>query len=426
MKYLLLLTALAAPLLHAQVGYLEGPTPFQFPEILDGVIAATTTRLVYAVYRNPDGSKTLIIDVETCRSYSGLIDEENCDQPVVKSPALANYIKNSKDSFDKNYAEDVRRYEIKGVPAAASGNPQLIVLNGTGNNSVFLRDLKTFAASNTVLLPDGMSQTFGVRPVSTGVAREVWTHHSTITGTGGQMLVTDLASGRNAATISINTPRNFSADQILFSNSGKTAYVVCREQDADATGDFAALRIFDADARTLKSTARLPLVQVDFAMMAPDGLTIYLIGKGSLGREQITYYDVLSGTAELSVFAQEPLAGAVGLFNPLFPLDKPQLHPDGNRLFILHNFQVRAASIDSAYAVSVFDLAQRKVASKFPLTFANGGKGRKMELSQDGTQLTILSDKGEVQFMDPISGLVFGGFQGPDTTVDIFTTPLIP
>ncbi len=353
---------------------------------------------------------------------------------------IGNDIKRVSDDFNKQYADYDKQIDFNGIlegsgqgssplPRFATvANPQLIALNGNGDNNVSLFDLKTYAQTNTVILPSGLNQTFGLRPTRTGLSREVWTHH--FSATGGQIVISDLAAGRIAGTIPINTAQNFTAVDIVFSNNGRTAYCVSTEQTADADGNFAAVRIFDADTRTLKSTARLPMVQVDFAMMAPDGLTIYLIGKGSLAREQIAYYDVVSGTADLRTFAQEPLlnatGGPTGLFNNLFPLGRPQMHPDGNRIFILHNFQVRGGSLATANAVSVFDLSQRKVASKFPITFANDGKGLKMELDQDGTRLSILSDKGQVQFMDPISGTVTGGFQAPATTIDIFTTPLIP
>ncbi len=359
---------------------------------------------------------------------------------TIANPKIISDIKRISDDFNKKYADFDKRIDFNDTLSAAGpaasplmrfatvANPQLILLSGFGDNNVSLFDLKTYAQSNTVILPDGMSRTFGLRPTRTGLSREVWTHH--FSTTGGQMVISDLAVGRIAGTIPIATAQNFTAVDIVFSNNGKTAYVVSTEQTADADGNFAALRIFDADARTLKSTARLPMAVVDSAMMAPDGLTIYLIGKGSLFREQIGYYDVLSGTADLRTFAQEPLLNAAGaptgLFNNLFPLGKPQMHPDGNRLFILHNFQVRAGSTATAYAVSVFDLSQRKVVSKFPVSFASDGKGLKMELDQTGGRLTILSDKGQVQLMDPISGTVTGSYQAAATTVDIFTTPLIP
>ncbi|MEO5927025.1 MAG: hypothetical protein ABIR70_24630 [Bryobacteraceae bacterium] len=415
MKYFLLVLFFVWPAFgQSEHGHGEGP----FVKNWD----TTDTSFESLVWQvDVSGSKaTLSLEYKVCSKQP----PTSCKVADTRGREIINYIQKVVEKFNSDYADFDRRVDFNA--ATASTNPQLIALSGYGDNNVSLLDLKTNVKSNTVILPDGMSQTFGVRPVSTGVSREVWTHH--FGSTGGQMVITDLAAGRIAGTIPANTTvaTSFTAVDIVFSNNGKTAYVISTEQAPDADGNLAGLWIFDADARTLKSKGRLPILQVQSAVMAPDGLTIYLIGRDVRGQEQIAYYDVLSGTADLRALVQEPLVGAVGLFNDLFPLGRPQMHPDGNRLFILHNFQVRAGSIDSAYAVSVFDLAQRKVVNKFPVTFANGGNGRKMELNQDGTRLTILSDKGQIQFMDPISGLVIGGYQAPATTFDIFTTPLIP
>ncbi|MEO5925695.1 MAG: hypothetical protein ABIR70_17880 [Bryobacteraceae bacterium] len=424
MKYLLLVITLITPLCgQGEAGVVEWNTFKEFR--VDGIL---TGYLNWSISRNSDGSKSLVFDTWNCDDLIRDGNDDRCIYVESSQPKLFGELKKVLDYFQKKYADDVRHLDLNGrrVFATATSNPQLTILNGFGDNSVFQLDLKTLTFSTPVILPNGMSPTFGLRPTLTGDSREVWTHHSN--STGGQMVVTSLETGRIEGNIPVNTTAatNFSAVEIVFSSSGDTAYVISTEPTVDANGNSAAMRMFDATTRTLKSTARLPMVQAASAATAPDGLTLYIFGVDKLSREQIIYYDVLSDTADLSALLQEPLVGAVGLFNSLFPISTPQLHPNGNLIFFLHNFQVRAGSPATAYAVSVFDLAQRKIVNKFPLTFANDAKGLKLELSQDGTRLTILSDKGQVQFMDPISGQVIGVYQAPSAPLDIFTTPLIP
>src|ERR1019366_9105722 len=96
--------------------------------------------------------------------------------------------------------------------------------------------------------------------------------------------------------------------------------------------------VFDTATRTLKST--LPVsFGPEGALMAPDGLTLYV-----LGFFKMAYYDVLSGTADLTValpFSYVP--GTVFI------------HPDGTRLLI------------GGSQLSIFDLTTRKITSNFTI-----------------------------------------------------------
>ena len=111
---------------------------------------------------------------------------------------------------------------------------------------------------------------------------------------------------------------------IVFTNDGSTALEAFQFFSPDSTGNSGALVAFDAVNRKVTSTLLLkngPSALV----MAPDGLTAYLLSNNG----QITYYDVLSGTADLSVSTFTPgLAGG-------YPGSSANVfaHPDGTRLF---------------------------------------------------------------------------------------------
>jgi WD40 repeat protein len=119
--------------------------------------------------------------------------------------------------------------------------------------------------------------------------------------------------------------------------------------------------------------------------MAPDGLTAYIIGSQS---GTIAYYDVLSGTADLTVTRIPSFTGQVFI------------HPDGTRLFW------------DAGQLEVFDLTTRKIVNEFkfglPTTSATS-----MQMSQDGSKVYVGNGLGAVVILDTRYGNVLGTFQSP-------------
>jgi hypothetical protein len=122
--------------------------------------------------------------------------------------------------------------------------------------------------------------------------------------------------------------------------------------------------------------------------MAPDGLTAYLLSNAG----EITYYDVLSGTADLSVSTYTPgmSGGYPGLGTSVF------IHPDGTRLFWNVGTQL-----------DVFDLTTRKVTNQFnsglPTTSAAS-----IQMSQDGSTVWFANGAGNLAIVDTRYGNVLG------------------
>jgi hypothetical protein len=148
----------------------------------------------------------------------------------------------------------------------------------------------------------------------------------------------------------------------------------------DSSGNEGALLVFDAFNRKLTSTLQLK-TDPSALLMAPDGLTAYILN----GAGTITYYDVLSGTADLtaSTFASGSSAG----YNAS---GQVYAHPDGTRLFW-----------SSGGELQVFDLTTRKVTNRFsfglPSTIAASAV---MSMSQDGNRVYISDLLGDVVVLD--------------------------
>ena len=129
-------------------------------------------------------------------------------------------------------------------------------------------------------------------------------------------------------------------------------------------------------------------------VMAPDGLTVYLLSSGG----QITYYDVLSGSADLSISTYTP-----GKNDGYNGVSKVFIHPDGTRLF-----WATGPFIES------YDLTARKVTAQFnsglPTTSAST-----LGLSQDGTLATLSNGQGNFVILDTQYGIVQAAttFPGP-------------
>ncbi len=385
MKRLLLTLAFASPLFaQSIVGWIEGPKDFDFK------YHGHDATLNYGVWQNSDGSKTLVLEVRDC-------EFQQSDQPCPKLDESAarpiTIVQLTVAKFDAAYAEKVRHIQFL---ATATRNPQAIILDGYSDNRLLFLDLKTFEITNPVTVPNG-ARLFAMRPSAVGPSNEAWTAHA---GIGNQITIANLDTSHVEGAIPTNlnvTTNDFAPVNIVFSNSGKTAYYTIRYLNPDANGNRGAMLIFDADTRTLKSTVLLSN-RPDAFLMAPDGLTAYLIGD-----RKIVYYDVLSGTSDLVASFPGDLLSPYQMF----------AHPDGNRIFFFET---------APNSIAVFDLSQRKVVNQFPIAFPIGQPLR-LFLNQDGSQLDVVSNKGEGQSINPISGKVVNTFQLPPTTIDVFITP---
>ena len=280
------------------------------------------------------------------------------------------------------------------VPPATSADPQMIMLDGLSYN-ILRVDMTTFAISSLVALPP-QARVFAVRPSSTGVGNEVWTAHAE---TVNEISICDLDSQSVLATIPTSTldPNNTAPAGIAFTNSGGIALYAVSYYTKDSAGNLGVLLAFDAVTQTLTSTLLLKYAPTAL-VMSPDGLTAYLLSSSGM----ITYYDVLSGTADLSASTYTPgkSGGYPGLGTQIF------IHPDGTRLFWKVGNQLQ-----------VFDLTVRQITSQFnsglPSTDASS-----IEMSQDGSTVWFAGSSGDVVILDTRYGNILATYQpSPDTAV---------
>jgi hypothetical protein len=266
---------------------------------------------------------------------------------------------------------------------ATPPDPQMIMFDGLGVNMMKF-DLTTFAILSQVpLFPLGVT-TFGIRPAATNPENEVWTAYSA-TGAGGVtaggITIVDLGAGKVVGTIPNNA--NVVPVNIVFTNSGNTALEAVDYATPDSSGNQGAILVFDAATRTLTST--LPLKNAPQQMlMAPDGLTAYILGS----HFTITYYDVLSGTADLT--APFPLAFVAGT---VF------LHPDGTRLFV-----------DEGYGLGVFDLTTHQISNNFSYDLTMYAVSISVNMSQDGSTVWVTDSLNNVTILDTRYGNVLATF----------------
>jgi hypothetical protein len=255
--------------------------------------------------------------------------------------------------------------------------------------------MTTFAISSQVTLPP-QATVFAVRPSPTGVGNEVWTAHA---GTVNEISICDLDSQSVQATIPTSTlnPNNTVPVGIGFTNSGGIALYAVSYYTKDSAGNLGALLAFDTVTQTLTSTLLLKYAPTAL-VMAPDGLTAYLLSSSGM----ITYYDVLSGTADLSASTYTPGIGGgyPGLGAQVF------IHPDGTRLFW-----------NVGYMLTVFDLTTRTIANQFnsdlPSTSASS-----IKMSQDGSTIWFANGLGSVVILDTRYGSILAKYQAsPESAV---------
>jgi hypothetical protein len=281
------------------------------------------------------------------------------------------------------FAERVHPLLTLAQPAMPA-DAQMILFDGITNNIVDL-DLTTNAILSQVTIPTSTQvSVFGIVPSVMGASNEVWA----VSPDQGIFIV-DTGAGKLTANIPIPSlvVGNTVSAGIVFTNSGNTALYAVNYYTPDSSGNNGALLVFDVASRTLKSTLLLKYAPTAL-VMAPDGLTAYLLSNSG----EITYYDVLSGTADLSASTYTPgmSGGYPGLGTSVF------IHPDGTRLFWNVGTQL-----------DVFDLTTRKVTNQFnsglPTTSAAS-----IQMSQDGSTVWFANGAGNLAIVDTRYGNVLG------------------
>jgi hypothetical protein len=283
------------------------------------------------------------------------------------------------------------------VPAP---NPRLVFLDGLGNTIVAV-DMTTLAVVSQVVVPSTVGP-FGIRPTPTGSENEVW-----IANSGLEVSVVDLSSQSLVSNIlTPSIPRAVSPAGIVFTADGGTAIEAVKYFSPDSSGNQGALLVFDAVSRTLTSTLLLKFAPTAL-LMAPDGLTAYLLSDTST----LTYYDVLSGTADLTVSTLTP--GSSAGYNPF---GQVYIHPDGSRLLWSAGGQLQ-----------IFDLTTRTVTKRFsfglPSTVAAGAA---MSMSQDGGRVYVSDVLGDVVILDTQYGNILLTYNTGASTATFGGPPLAP
>ncbi len=276
-------------------------------------------------------------------------------------------------------AEPVQPQLVTVQPGIAP-DPQMMFLDGLGNTAIQF-DLTTQSIVTQVTVPSTTGP-MGVRPTSTGPQTEIWL------ASAGGVTVADFAAQKVLASISTpSVPVAVSPAAIVFTNDGATALEAVKFSSPDSAGNQGALLVFDVVNRKLSSTLLLkdrPIALV----MAPDSYTAYMLDDAGV----IIYYDILSGTADLSLSTYTP--GKPGGYG----LGQVFIHPDGTRLFWNNGTQL-----------SVFDLTIHKltavVNSGLPSTSAAS-----MQMSQDGATIWMANALGTVAVYDTRAAQFLGTF----------------
>jgi hypothetical protein len=253
-------------------------------------------------------------------------------------------------------------------------DPQMVFLDGLGNTIVAV-DTTTLTIVSQVVVPSTTGP-FGMRPSSAGPATEAW-----VANGGSEVSVVNLSAQQLVTNIMTPSLPAATSAGIVFTPDGETAFEAVKYFSPDASGNNGALVIYNAAARTVASTFALKYGPAAI-VIAPDGLTVYLLSTGG----ELTYYDVLSGTADLSVSTYPPgQNGGYNGFGPAF------VHPDGTRLLWNINYLLIEFNINSR-TVTQFN-------SGLPSTAAPG-----MSMSQDGGQVFFYDAAGDIVCMDTTTG----------------------
>jgi hypothetical protein len=310
--------------------------------------------------------------------------------------------------------------DLTTVPPVTPPDPQMIFVDEQGAGLLEV-DLTTLTAMNPVALPPDVTN-FAIRPSATGPAKEVWT----VSYPAGISIV-DLATGTVTATIPVallnqNNVNTVPSNQTTgFTNDGATFFYALPYITPDSAGNNGALLVFDAATRTLTSTL-LQKAAPAVLTMAPDGLTAYLLS--GTGNGNITYYDVLSGTADLSAQLYTP--GVDFSFNGIGPVFS---HPDGTRLFWNAPF-LAANNAPGGGEIQVFDLKTRQTSNSFTYSLPIGTNPVTFQMSQDGATFTVTYSgfgavPGGMVVMDSLSGNVLATSQFSEMPLVVFPGPSV-
>ena len=363
----------------------------------------------WEIIENPDGSKSFLFMANACSISLGPIETinslvTNC-HPISESAAedigAIDQAEKEFYSIAPNAIHNLPVYSplpfVRGahpgltvVQPAAPVDPQMIMFDGLSYNIVEF-DLTTFAMTSSVTLPP-QARAFGVRPTATGPANEVWTAHG---GTVNEISICDLGAQSVLATIPTPSldPNNTVPVGVVFTSSGLNALYAVSYYTPDSAGNNGTLLVFDAVGRTLTSTLLLKYAPTS-VLMAPDGLTAYLIQNSNSGAV-VSYYDMLSGTADLTASLEPP-----GVSTGYSGIGSVFIHPDGTRLFW-----------NVGPNLSVFNLTTRQVTNSFSSGLATGSAVL-IRMSQDGSSMWFNSALGKVVILDTLNGNILGTYQG--------------
>ena len=372
----------------------------QFMSDLPGIYK--TANVYYHVDRDPDsGLKTLvIIPWQTGWDWEDGLPLWSTT-PIPRSLALDLGIVQALESgFKGAFAADVPLKIVYPYGALEAGAPQLVALDGKSNDRVVTIDLSTFATKFSANL-DSFRGAFGLQYTPSGNLSEAWVPTFSVAA-GFKITVVKLDTGVIAAQIptalAVGKVLNTVA-AVLFSSSGNTAFAAL--QHNDGTG---ALVLYDTASYTIRNN--LPLTfSPDAAFLSPDGSTVYIVGGAPAGRQQILYYDLLSGTADLAV----TLPSLVNFLGPY------RMHPNGK----IYGRGVSYRAGDGLGGVAVYDPQARKIVSRFDFGLPPELRIYNMQFSADGTQLYVLDSAslgafgrpaapGNLYLLDAITGYSAG------------------
>lgn len=275
------------------------------------------------------------------------------------------------------------------IQPTAPADPSTIFLDGLSGN-ILQVDLNTGVTLSTVTPPTTAIGPFAIRPTPTLPSIEVW-----VANGATQVSVLNMTSQTVTANIPTpSIPSSATPVGIVFTNTGNIGLEAFSLSSPDSSGNLGILAVFDAAKRAVSSTFPLKYAPARI-VMAPDGLTAYLLSTGG----EITYYDVLSGTADLSASTFTP-----GMDNGYNGVSNVFVHPDGTRLFWAVGPYVES-----------FDLTARKVTAQFnsglPTTSAIT-----FGLSQDGADATMSNGQGAAVILDTQYGLIQASITFPGPT----------